>query len=378
MSKVKFNNVKIKAIKTVVPKDVINIDDEIEYFDNSEKKLNRAKKMLGFGKRHVTGKNTTPSDLCYEAAKQLIEELNIDKNSIDCLLFLSQGRDYSSPTTANCLHGWLDLSEDCAVMDISQGCSGYVYALWLVHSLVQSGSAKRVLLLSGDASSKASYQSNRLVAPIFGDSGSATLIEYSEESTPSYFSLGSRGKDYDKIICPAGGMRLPVDDDSLKNDVFDEFGNKWNLSHLIMSGIDVFNFTLDYVPAAINEIIEYSKVFKDDISMFALHQANKQIIESVALKAGIPLEKTPTNTFSEYGNNACNSLGVVLSHNLNENIHGNILVSGYGVGMSWASAIINIDGVKNLGISLYEDTKNTPTREELKKYWINRFKTKGE
>ena len=378
MTNVRFDNVKISAIKCIVPQNIINISDEIEYFDNSEKKLNRAKKILGYGTRHVVDDKTTASDLVYEAGKELIEKLNIDKDSIDCLLFMSQCRDYVSPTTANVLHGLLDLNENCAVMDISQGCSGYVYALWLASSIIQSGSAKKILLLTGDTFSKYSYQSNRLIAPIFGDSGSATMIEYTDSIVNSYFVLGSKGKDWDKIIVPASGARLPIDNEILNTDITDASNNKWNLSHLIMNGIDVFNFTIEYVPKSIAETLGFAKVLKEDIELFGLHQANKQIIESIAEKLEIPKEKIPSNTFNKFGNCTCNSIALVLAQNLSETNCENVLLSGFGVGMSWASAIINIGGVKNLGISLYEDTKNTPTREELKKYWINRFKTKGE
>lgn len=377
MSKVLFKHCKMTAIKTVVPKDYINIDDEIEYFENSEKKLNRTKKIIGFGKRRIAGKNTTALDLCYEAAKQLIDEIKIDKNDIDALLFLSQGRDYTSPTSANVLHGLLELNENCAVMDISQGCSGFVYALWLAHSLIESGSAKKLLLLSGDTPSKGAFKENRLVAPIFGDSGSAVLLEYTPKETEAYFSLGSKGKDWDKIISPASGARIPIDNDVITKVVKDEYGNPWKLNQTIMSGIDVFNFTIEYTPKAIKETMSFANKTSDDIELFLLHQANKQIVESVSLEAGIPLDKTPTNTFSEYGNNACNSIGVNITNNVH-NIKGNILLCGYGVGMSWASAIIKADSIVNLGISDYTDTKNTKTIEELKEYWYNRFVTKGE
>ena len=377
MSQVLFKNCKITAIKTIVPKDFINIDDEIEFFENSEKKLNRTKKIIGYGTRHVVGTNTTSLDLCYEAAKQLLDELNIKKNEIDAMLFLSQGRDYSMPTSANILHGLLDLSEDCAVMDLSQGCSGYVYGLWNSFALIQSGSAKKLLLLTGDTLSKVSFQENRLVAPIFGDSGSATLIEYTEKEIPSFFDLGSKGKQWDKITAPAGGSRIPVDEKIASKIVKDEYGNPWKLNQIIMSGIDVFNFTMEYVPKTINNVLNFADKNKDEISLFLLHQANKQIVENIAIKLGIPLHKVPTNTFSKYGNNACNSIGVHISNNFHE-IKGDILLCGYGVGMSWATAIINADNIKNLGISIYSDTKSTQTTEELKEYWYNRFITKGE
>lgn len=370
MTKVKFENVKISAIKCVVPENFINIDNEIEFFENSEKKLNRAKKIIGYGKRHIVDKNTTSLDLAFEAGKKLIEEIKLDKNSIDAILFLSQTRDYIMPTGANILHGLLDLSEDCSAMDLSQGCSGYVYGLWNAFSLVQSGAAKKILLLTADTISKYSYQNNRLISPIFGDSASATLIEYSEEKNPSYFTLNSRGKGWDKIIVPAGGARIPVDKEIIENNINDTSGNTWNLSHLLMEGLDVFDFTMDVAPNSINEVIEFSGISKENISTFVLHQANKQIVESVAMKAEIPLDKTPTNTFTEFGNTTCNSVALNLVHN--SAFTNNCLLCAFGVGLSWASAILNIENAVNLGISLYYP-KNTCSRKDLKQYWINKF-----
>ena len=373
-----FKHVRFAGIKTVIPKDFINIDDEIKYFGNNPKKLARAKKMIGFGKRYLTNENTTAADLCFEAATLLITEMNVNKEEIDGLIFLSQCRNYYSPASANILQGDLELSQNCAAFDISQGCSGYVYALWLASSMIASGACKKIILLSGDTMSKHSYNDNRLVAPIFGDSGSATFLEYTDEENPSYFVLGSDGTGWDKIVIPAGGEKIPVDDEITKTDIIDEAGNRWNLRHLIMQGVDVFNFTIDKAPDNINRCITLSGLAKDDISMFALHQANKQIVDAVANKAEIPLDKTPSDTFSEYGNTTCNSVATVLTHHLLKQTEGMVLTCGYGMGLSWASGIINMKDVYNGGFSYFSGTDKLLTKQQLKDYWKNQFVHKGE
>lgn len=372
MSRISFKNVDIKAIKTVIPQNKIDIDDEIEFFGNSLKKLDRSKKIIGYGSRYIVDENTTSLDLSYEAAKSLITEYGIDKKSIDCILFLSQSGDYFLPANANILHGLLDLDEDCAAMDLSQGCSGYVYGLWNAFSLIQSGAVKRVLLLTSDTMSKFSYRNNRLINPIFGDSGTATLIDYSIEEKESYFILGSKGKGWDKIIVPGGGCRILPDKNSVSDNMKDTLGNEYNLHHILMDGGEVFSFTIETVPNSIDEICNFAQIRKDDINVFLLHQANKQIVESIVDKANIPLEKTPTNTFSQYGNNACNSLGVHLTNNANLAKNSNVLLCAFGVGLSWASAILDFTNTEFLGISSYVDTKNTKQKNEL----INEFKNK--
>ena len=375
MSKNIFHNVKITAIKTVVPKDFINIDDEIEYYDNSEKKLNRVKNILGCGKRHTADENTTAVDLCRDAANLLFEELHFDRNEIDTLLFVSQSHDYILPASANVLHGMLNLPENCAALDLLQGCSGYVYALWIAHSLIQSGSSKKLLLLSGDTKSKNSFQANRLTAPLFGDSGSATLLEYTEEKSSAYFILGSNGQDWEKIIMPAGGYRIPIDEEIIKTIVKDDNGFPWKLNQTLMDGLGVFRFVMNYVPQSIKDTLDFANCTKEDIELYILHQANKQIVESVAKKAEIPLEKTPTNTFKDYANCACNSVAVNITQNC-KNVKGNILLCSFGTGMSWASAIIDLSNIKNLGISFAKPVNTTI--KELKEYWYKKFLTKGE
>ncbi len=375
MTKTQFKNVNIAAIKTIVPEKFINIDDETKYFINSPKKLARAKEMIGFGIRHVVDKDITSLDLALEAGKNLIDELKIEKKSIDTLLFLSQSRDYKLPTCANILHGLLGLSENCAAIDISQGCSGYVYALWLAHTLISSEASKKVLLLSADTLSKYSYIDNRLTAPIFGDSGSATLLEYVDDNNVAYFDLGSKGSHWNKLCIPAGGDRIPIDEDILKIDYFDNQKNRWNLAHIYMDGLGVFNFTMEYAPRSIKELLEYSKCDKNEISLFALHQANKQIVKTIASKMDLPIEKTPVNTFSEYGNTACNSIATVLSHNLTNENNDKVLCCSFGVGLSWASAIINLSATTNLGISLY---KKNNIEFNFLEYWKNNFLHKGE
>lgn len=368
--KSQFKNVKITAIKSIVPNSIINIDDEVKYFADNPKKVNRAKNMIGYGTRHVVDKNTTSLDLAGTVAEQLINETKTDKNSIDTLLFLSQTPDYKLPSSANILHGLIGLSENCAALDIVQGCSGYVYALWLAHSLISSGASKRLLLLAGDTMSKYSYQDNRLINQIFGDSASATLIEYDEKIKTAYFDLGSRGKDWKEICIPAGGNRIPIDEEIINMDYTDNEDNRWNLSHLIMNGLGVFDFTVDVAPKSINELLKYSKLKKEDINLFALHQANKQIVQAVASKADISLEKTPYDTFSKYGNTTLNSVPTVLCQHLTKENCNKVLCCSFGVGLSWATAILDLSKAKNFGISEYKQSEESINQKE---YWINRF-----
>jgi len=368
-----FKHVKIKGITTVVPEKYIDIDDEIKYFDNDEKKLNRAKKIIGYGRRHIVDKGVTVVDLCEEVANNLILEMNINKDEIDALVLVNQSPDYLIPSSSCILHGRLSLKKDCATIDVSQGCSGYVYGLWLAHSLIESQAAKKVLLLAGDNPSTHSNIKNRLVNQLFGDAASATLIEYSEEEIPSYFVVGSDGAGWDRIIAPATGRRLQPDLDTCQ-EVIDKAGNVWRLSDTIIHGMDVFNFTLNVVPENINDVLEYANMTKDEIDFFAIHQANKQIVETIVTKAKIPVEKCSTETFSKYGNNSTTSVATVICDQLKNKKVDNVLLCAFGVGLSWASAIIDFRNIYNGGIKFYKTPDNLPTREEQIEHWIRQFK----
>ena len=370
----KFNNVKIKGIKTVVPQKYIDIDDEIQYFENNPKKLARTKKMVGFGRRHVLDEGCTVVDLCEQAAKELIKELKIDKDKIEALVMVNQSPDYLHPASSAILHGKLGLQKTCTTLDLGLGCSGYVYGLWMVHSLIASGAVKNVLFLAGDSPSQHSDRRNRLVNQIFGDAGSATYLEYIEEDNTAYFSLGTDGTGWDRIIAPASAKRLQLKSDICDKEIEDKNGNIWKLNDTIIHGQDVFNFTIEVAPQNIKDVMEYAQKTDSDIDYYVIHQANKQIVESVAMKADIPDDKYSSQTFSKYGNNSTTSVATVICDQLEGKKYNTILLSAFGVGLSWASAIININNLYNGGISYFIPPENMLTREEQIQYWIKQFK----
>ncbi len=370
----KFNNVKIKGIKTVVPQKYIDIDDEIQYFENNPKKLARTKKMVGFGRRHVLDEGCTVVDLCEQAAKELIKELKIDKDKIEALVMVNQSPDYLHPASSAILHGKLGLQKTCTTLDLGLGCSGYVYGLWMVHSLIASGAVKNVLFLAGDSPSQHSDRRNRLVNQIFGDAGSATYLEYIEEDNTAYFSLGTDGTGWDRIIAPASAKRLQLKSDICDKEIEDKNGNIWKLNDTIIHGQDVFNFTIEVAPQNIKDVMEYAQKTDSDIDYYAIHQANKQIVESVAMKADIPDDKYSSQTFSKYGNNSTTSVATAICDQLEGKKYNTILLSAFGVGLSWASAIININNLYNGGISYFIPPENMLTREEQIQYWIKQFK----
>ena len=215
MPQSKFEHVKVAGLLTVVPQNEICIYDEAQYYNNNVKKIDRMRKMVGFWKRRVADVDTTPSDLAIDAAKKLFEQSGIDKKTIDTLIFVVQKPDVINPATAFYIHKELDLPKSCMSFDINQGCPGWVYGIHVAHAMVESKACKRVLLLAGDTPAEYTDPKDREKAPLFGDSATATILEYSEEKLPAtYFDLGSDGSGFESLLRPAGGERIKIFDKS--------------------------------------------------------------------------------------------------------------------------------------------------------------------
>lgn len=369
-----FNKAKITGIKTVIPEKYIDIDDELVFFDNNPKKLARAKKMMGYGRRYLVDKSTTVVDLAVYAAEKLLKEMNYDKSKIELLIFVNQKPDYREPSDACIAHGRLNLDKNCAATDILLGCSGYTYALWTAMSMIESGAVKNCLLLAGDIASFGIPQNNRKSAQLFGDAASATIIELSQKESKSTFVLGTDGKNWDKIVTPFGGIRLQPDEQDLKLEIKDGNNNLWTCHQPMMKGEDVFNFSVDVAPNIINEVIKISGIDKSDIDFFAIHQANKQIVETIAEKAEIPAEKTSSETFTKYANNSTNSVVTVICDQLKNKKVKNILLCTFGIGLSWAACTIDFSDVYNGGIDTYISNQKNINKKEQIDHWIKYFK----
>ncbi|MCR5260451.1 MAG: ketoacyl-ACP synthase III [Candidatus Gastranaerophilales bacterium] len=340
MVKCLIHNAKIKGISSVVPKTELSLLDMPDLYNGNQKKIKRVIESSGFLKRRVTDKETTTADLCETAAKDLIKNLNIDVSTIDGIIFSSYTPDYLMPATSYVLHHKLGLSEDCICMDIPQACSGYVLGLYQASMMVNSG-CKRILLLVGDSFSKFTDMFKDNSAPVFGDAGSATIVEYDETAEPMYFNIKSDGQKHESLICKNGGFRHPAS----KEDFYED-GEYQYLAK--MQGAEIFNFTIEKVPESISETLEYAKTAKDDVDWFILHQANKFILTNIAQTLDVDTAKMPMENISKYGNQCGASIPNTISENISEIVSKEkqkLLISGFGVGLSWASAVLTLDNI---------------------------------
>lgn len=381
-----FKHVKISGILTVVPEKEINIYDEVRYYDNSVKKVDRMRKMVGFYKRRVAENYITAADLGFDAARKLIEKMHLDKNSIDALVFVVQQPNVMAPSTAYFLHQKLGLSDDCLATDINQGCVGWVYGLYMVSNMIESGVHKRVLLINADTPSNGIDPANRNLAPIFGDAGTATLLEFNAQEILSTYAINTKSYGYDALVSPFTGAKARVftllrDNYALieKLKKQDDFvRSKFNKTILdgYMDGLAVFDFTINCVPENIKNLLDYLHLTVDDIGALCLHQANKQIVQSVAAAAGFDETdevKVPYSAFENYGNNTMCSIPATLAL-LDKSVNKEkLLCSSFGNGLVVVSSLLNLCDTAIFAIMDFEEPDYVLTHEEYYEYWMNKL-----
>ncbi|MCB9188345.1 MAG: ketoacyl-ACP synthase III [Flavobacteriales bacterium] len=282
------------------------------------------------------------SDLCFEAAEKLLQELNWDKASIDIVIFVSQSSDYYLPATAILLQNRLGLNKSTLAFDVSLGCSGYIYGLNIISSMMSSGILKRGLLLVGDISTNSTNYKDKSSFPLFGDSGSATALEFDQIAKPMLFSMGSDGSGSNAIIIPGGGTRNKFNENSLTEEIISEGITRHQLN-IILEGLDIFNFSIKEVPKNISSLLSEASKTVDDIDFFVLHQANRIINETIRKKLKIESEKVPYS-IGQYGNTSSGSIPLTIQTELNHILmSGNhrMILSGFGVGLSWGSVMLS-------------------------------------
>ncbi|MDF2438181.1 MAG: ketoacyl-ACP synthase [Bacteroidota bacterium] len=337
------NNVKISGIAACVPE---NKEDNANYDWITEKERELLIKTTGIRTRRVVKNGICTSDMCYEAAKQLIEQTGTAKTDIEILIFVSQSPDYILPATGIILQDRLGLSKQTMAFDMQLGCSGYVYGLSVLSNLMSTGKFKKGLLLAGDVSSFSQSRSDKSTYPIFGDAGTATLLEYSSSATEMHFNLQSDGAGYRSIMISDGGLRNPYTAES-ERMVELEPGIIKNKRNLTLDGIEVFNFSLREAPENAKALMTYLNKSNADYDYFIFHQANKIMNESIRKKLKVEADKVPYS-LEEFGNTSSASIPLTIVTRLKEEItekNVSLFLSAFGVGLSWGSASVQISNI---------------------------------
>jgi len=269
------------------------------------------------------------SDLCAAAAIQLFSSLNISPDSIDGIIFVSQTSDAALPATSVILQDRLSLPTTSVAFDINYGCSGYIYGLYQAAMLLIAGGCSRVLLCVGDVITPILDPEDRAVRMVFGDAGSATLIEKGEDTFS--FILRSDGSGAESLH--AGWH--PTD--------YNGIVNKSN--YLSMDGSAIMEFALREVPLCVQETLNLQGWDKSSLDVCILHQANQFMLNYLRKKMDIPKELVPI-ALSEIGNTGSASIPLTLSLKHEElrskSTLNRSILCGFGVGLSWGAVGLNL------------------------------------
>ena len=333
-----IKGIKITGISAAVSNKWTALDSFINE-ENDERTIRKFMKSTGVQGRYDAGERQTTSDFCYAAAKELLKRKAVDPCEIGALVFVTQTADYGIPATACVLQYRLGLPKDCIVFDINLGCSGFTYGVNIVCSLMKANNIDKALLLCGDTSaknrSKKTVKHTHAANWLFGDSGTATLLE-KEDDANIYVSARTDGAGYKAIIAPYGGYRNPEKP-------------KGKIQPSQMDDMAVFEFSTSEVPALINETMAGLGTTPGDYDCLVLHQANMMIMKQIAKKTGFEPEKNLVS-IDKFGNTSSSSVPITLVNQYGEN-EGNkairALMCGFGVGLSWSivDAVIETDAV---------------------------------
>jgi 3-oxoacyl-[acyl-carrier-protein] synthase III len=342
MSVFSVKNVELKAIAACVPKNEVLVLN-YPYFSANEYEL--FTQNTGIFTRRFAPDHICTSDMCYHAAEQLIADNQINREEIDIVIFVSQSPDYFLPATSVLLQNRLQLPKTTMAFDINLGCSGYIYGLSVLANLLSGTGLKKGLLLCGDKSSTSLNIQDKSTYPLFGDAGTATLLEFNEHANRLFFNLQSDGSGEKAIIIPGGGTRNPYSSETLVEKEI-EPGIVRCDRDLALDGIEVFNFSLREVKPNILELFEFANFTENNIDYFVMHQANKLMNESVRKKLKFPSEKTPYS-LSQFGNTSSASIPLTMVTELRDELTKPkcLLLSGFGVGLSWGSAIVRSNSI---------------------------------
>jgi 3-oxoacyl-[acyl-carrier-protein] synthase III len=338
-----MNRAAIKAIASYLPEgELTNQQLADDFSDLSAQKIFD---KTGINVRHIAGEDECASDLGVAAAHRLFETGACSPGNIDFLILCTQSPDYFLPATACIIQDRLRLRTDCGAIDINQGCSGFVYGLSLAKSLIESGTAGNVLLITADTYSKFINPRDKSVRTLFGDGAAATFIsgEESDRELTGPFVFGSDGSGAADLIVPAGGMRNSIDADA-RMEREDEQGNWRSDCNLYMNGGAIFNFTLQTVPRSVETLLERSGLGLDDIDYFIPHQANKFMLDRLRAKLKIPAEKFFCD-MEMTGNTVSSTIPIAFEQALERQLvkkGDKVALIGFGVGLSWAATIVEI------------------------------------
>ena len=354
MSALSISNVKIVGMSACVPKTVDENLTSPVFADEEE-----ARKVIestGIERKRIVDDGVTAMDLATQSTAELIDSLGWTRDSIDCLIYVGISRDYVAPISSAILHGRLDLREDCYCIDLPLGCSGWVFGMSNIASLLSHGMMKRGLLVCSEVNSRNRGKRDKSVRPLFGDACCVTALEFDAACTDvMQFNYGVDGKNFKAVWTEFGGMRNPTTPESLVDREV-EPGIWRKGTDMVVNGMDVFSFAIKVPPKSLQDLVTTFGINTEEIDYLYLHQSNRYIDERIRKKLKLPAEKVPY-CLADYGNTSGPSIPLCMIVKTGEELKTrrcNNLACGFGVGLAWGSMHFVTDHLQAVVYSEYE------------------------
>lgn len=329
-----MNFAKIVAIAAAIPKEQISVLD----LGFDEDTVRRTMKLTGVEKVRYAPVNRTALDYCLEAAKKLLAQGYVSVDDIDGIIFVTPHPDYVYPGNGSIIQSELGLSKKCIVFDINHSCTGMIYGLYLADLLIMTGQCKNVLVCCGDTASHHLHSDDRALRMVVGDGGVSALVS-GGGFVQSQYAFSHDGDGLKWLYTPAGGERIPICPGKTDQEIRDAEDNVRTLENEYMDGMEVMRYVMNEVPALIDEVMEKSGWCKEDIDVYALHQANAFIVKTLQRNMKLPKEKVLYDIDGN-GNIGGGSVALALCHaEMNKKLkkRSRVVLAGFGAGMSGAA-----------------------------------------
>lgn len=338
-----FSLPEILGVSAVIPKRKLSLKN----LDFEKNLVDRIIKLTGIEEVRLADDDKTTADYCIDAAQNLFTEMNIDKDEIDGLVFVTTTSDYIMPPTSMFIQDKLGLKKNCIAFDINYGCSGYVYGLFQAFMMIETGYCEKVLVCVGDTTGgRYVNPKDKSLRMVIGDAAAATLVGKSTKNKLSTFSFCTEGRSAKYLMIPAGGHRQPKIPGVTDKEYCDVDGNIRTQENMYMNGLEVMRFAMSEVKDVIQDVLETMRWEKEEVDMFALHQANVFMVKSLIRQMKLNLDKVPI-CVSKTGNTGQASIPLMLcnlySGHRVQKMEKSILC-GFGVGLTCAAGAINLEG----------------------------------
>ncbi len=340
-----FYDKRITGLLSVVPQTRVAFEDEVSNYTFPSRQTLRLQKVMGYKAHRIVKESTATSDLCCAGLEYMLKNNWLDKGEIGGIIVVTTSPDHFIPPVSSIVQGRFGLSEDIVCVDISQGCTAFLWGLLESFMLLEHIPDKKILVFAADVLSKKVSKKDRNSYPLIGDAAGIAVMENCPGAGAIHTIMRNNGSLGDALKIPAGGSRLPCSPATAVLEDRDGDGNLRALDNLVMRGSDVFTFVQTKVPPLIESVLQYADLRKEDIDWYLFHQPNKFMLRKLAEKLGVPYEKVPMNVVEEFGNSSGACIPVCATYNLSSQMKGNpqkYCLSAFGSGLTWAAMVMDI------------------------------------